>query len=847
MSDAKLTLTAPLAGWSLPLADVPDPVFAERMAGDGIAIDPTGNVLCAPCDTEIVAIQPTKHALTLRTAIGAELILHVGIDSVELGGAGFEPLVQAGQRVRAGEPLLRFDLDVVARRAKSAITPIVVASEGFIIVRRAENRGVAVGDFLLEIAAQAAASHMPRPEPVAAISRNFRVSFEHGIHARPAARIVATLRPFQVDIMMVSRGRRADALSTVGLMKLGIACGEVIEVRAAGVHAQEALAALEGLLDSPAAFEERPVVRPSLSARAADAVRSSRGAVGKVNAVIACRGLAVGEAVQFAQPEIEVIESAEDPQREKASLDAAITTVRTHLESLANAAAGDQQAILAAHVELIQDPELAREAAQWIARHKSAGYAWREAARATVAALADLGDERLRERAADMRDLERQVQRVLRGEAPGIARVLPERAILVADELLPSELVSLDRARIAGICMARGGPTSHVTVIAAGMGIAVLVAAGSDVLAIRDGTTLILDAEHGTLEIDPTPADRMVAERAIAARLAQRAEDLAAATRPASPTDGTQLTVFANIGSLADAHTAVERGAEGCGLLRTEFLFLERREPPGEEEQVHEYQALADALGARPLIIRTMDIGGDKPIAYLPMPREENPALGLRGVRTSLWRPDLLRTQLRAILQVRPLERVRILLPMVTDLGDVRAVRAMVDEMVRELHLPHAPRLGAMVETPACAMLADQVAREVDFLSIGTNDLSQYTLAMDRGHPELAARLDGLHPAVLRLVAAVAKAGEAAGTHVAVCGGLGSDLAAIPILIGLGIREVSAVPAMIPRIKRAVRRLDARACGVLAREALERDTAASVRALVEQWSARESSNPLSGD
>jgi len=438
------------------------------------------------------------------------------------------------------------------------------------------------------------------------------------------------------------------------------------------------------------------------------------------------------------------------------------------------------------------------------------------------------------------------VQRVLRGEAPGVARALPERAILVADELLPSELVALDRTRIAGICMAGGGPTSHVTVIAAGMGIPVLVAAGPDVLAIRDGATLILDAEHGTLEIDPTPADRMVVERAIAARQAQRTEDLAAATRGASTTDGEAVTVFANIGSLADAHVAVTRGAEGCGLLRTEFLFLERREPPDENEQAREYQALADALGSRPLTIRTMDIGGDKPIAYLPMPREENPALGLRGVRTSLWRPDLQRTQLRAILQVRPLERVRILLPMITDIADVRALRAMVEELAHELRLPHRPRLGAMIETPASAMLADQIAREVDFLSIGTNDLSQYTLAMDRGHPELASRLDGLHPAVLRLIASVANAGHAAGTEVAVCGGLGSDIAAIPILIGLGIREVSAVPAMIPRIKRSIRLLDARACKALAEEALDRDTAAAVRALVEQWSARESSNPLSG-
>jgi phosphoenolpyruvate-protein kinase (PTS system EI component) len=291
-----------------------------------------------------------------------------------------------------------------------------------------------------------------------------------------------------------------------------------------------------------------------------------------------------------------------------------------------------------------------------------------------------------------------------------------------------------------------------------------------------------------------------------------------------------RVAVNANLGAFAEARGALESGAEGCGLLRTEFLFLDRREPPDEPEQAHEYQRIADALGGRPLSIRTMDIGGDKPIAYLPLPHEDNPALGLRGLRASLAHPALFRTQVRAILRVKPAAVSRILLPMVTDLSDLRAARALIDECAKEVGAA-MPVVGAMIETPASAMLADQLAVEADFLSIGSNDLAQYTLAIDRGHPQLATQLDALHPAVLRLMARVAEAGRARGKSVSVCGVLGSDVDALPILVGLGIHEVSATPAIVPRLKRTVRLLDAAECRELAARALEQATAAAVREL----------------
>jgi multiphosphoryl transfer protein len=331
--------------------------------------------------------------------------------------------------------------------------------------------------------------------------------------------------------------------------------------------------------------------------------------------------------------------------------------------------------------------------------------------------------------------------------------------------------------------------------------------------------------------VDPPAGEMQAAQRAAAQRAAERTADLEAAHAPCATLDGVRILVKANVGSVAEARAAMANGAEGCGLLRTEFLFLERREPPNESEQQAEYEAIATALEGQPVNVRTLDIGGDKPIAYLPLPREDNPALGLRGIRTSLWRPDLLRTQLAAIMRAAPRGQYRILLPMVNDVEELEAVRALAAECAREIGVASVPAIGVMIETPAAAILAEQLAARADFLSLGTNDLAQYALAIDRGHPELTRRLDALHPAVLRLIAVVADAGREAGKSVSVCGAMGSDVDALPILIGLGVNEISATPAMIPRLKRTVRLLDAGECRELAHRALEQQSAAAVRDL----------------
>jgi multiphosphoryl transfer protein len=521
-------------------------------------------------------------------------------------------------------------------------------------------------------------------------------------------------------------------------------------------------------------------------------------------------------------------------QRERAELERALSEVRRRLLRLAATGDATRRDIIQAHLEFLEDPALGEAAHQAIARGKSAGFAWRTAIRQSIAALQSLRDARLKERADDLLDVEAHVLLALAGEARPMSLPLPERAILIADDLLPSELTSLERGKLAGICLAAGGATSHVAILAAAMEIPMLVGLGSDLREVPDGAVVILDADRGVLQAKPTSAAIDAARAAAQDRAAKSIALRLAAQAPCRSADGTRVEVFANVGNAADAAAAVNNGAEGCGLLRTEFLFIDRETAPREDEQLAAYQSIASALGNRPLILRLMDVGGDKPLRYLPLPPEDNPALGLRGVRTALKRPDLLRTQLRAALQVLPRGQVRLLIPMVTDAAEVRAVRDMVDELTRALSLPDRIELGAMIETPAAALTAASLLREADFLSIGSNDLTQYTLAMDRGHPELARRTDALHPAVLKLIAATADSAVSAGKLAAVCGGVAADRLAAPILLGLGVRELSVVPSAIPDLKEQIRGWRMLDCRELALRCLEMESASAVRELAER-------------
>ena len=832
---SNLVLTAPLKGWIAPLDETPDAVFAERMLGDGLAIDPLDSTLHAPCDAVVTTVHRARHAVTLRAANGAEILMHVGLETVALNGEGFSVFVKEGQTVKAGDRLLGFDLDLLAQKARSLITPVVVTNlDAFEIIRRDQDRELGVGDFLMELS-RIGGAEMAGSTAEGEIGRAVVVPLAHGIHARPAARIAETARKFVAEIALAAVNRRASAKSPVGVMSLAIRHGATIQVVASGVDAEAAIAAISELIEGGMG-EGAPVAVQALAVTVEPPAPAELPRDGVLKGVLAAPGLAIGKAVRLASADIVVREEGQGVAHEEAALLAAIEIVRQRIER--NAAKGDKarKAILGAHLAFLEDPELAAGARRLIGEGKSAGFAWRKAVGGYVEALRGLGDRRLAERVDDLVDLERQVLRALTGEEDEGA-ALPPGSILLADELLPSQLMGVDPAAVAGFATARGGPTSHVAILAAAMGIPALVAVGGALLKVKDGATLILDADSGTLRVAPDAPALEAAQTALAQRQQRKAAAQAAAHDPCVTKDGVRIEVFANTGSIGDALAAVTNGAEGSGLLRTEFLFLDRETPPDEDEQARQYQAIASALDGKPLIIRTLDVGGDKAAPYLPIPAEENPALGLRGVRVSLWRPHLLKTQLRAILRVKPLGQCKIMVPMVASLDELRAVRAMLEEVKREMGIVERVELGVMIETPAAAVTADLIAAEADFLSIGTNDLTQYVLAMDRGNPELAARIDALHPAVLRMIDQTCKGAARHHRWVGVCGGLASDLAATPILLGLGVTELSCTASITPEVKARVRSLSLDACRDLAARALDQTSPEAVRALSKSFGA----------
>lgn len=818
---------SPMAGWLAPLAEVPDQAFAGGMVGEGVAVDPTDAVVRAPFDGVVVGLPASRHALTIRADDGVEVLIHVGLETVALNGAGFTVHAAEGARVRAGDPLLTLDLDIIADGAKSLMSPVVVVGGGAAVRPLSPGRRVAAGEAILSVVVEQAPA---TDASGAAVVRSVRAPLPHGLHARPAARIVACAKGFDARVILHAGQRQADATSLVAMMGLGVQDGDELRLTASGPQAKAALEALAALI---AAGLEDAGVEPT-APLVAPAVQPILGEDGELilSGVLAAPGLVIGRAVRLRQMEIAAPEEGQGVAVETRALHEALGAVRARVAEAAASGSAQRRAIMAAHLAFLDDPGLLAGAEQAIAEGRSAGFGWRAATRAGAEMFQAMGDRRMAERADDLLDLERQVLTELTGAPPPAPPALGPGSIIVADDLLPSQLMALDTVEVAGLCTARGGPTSHVAILAAAMGLPALVAVGEGLERVEDGALVVLDADGRRLIAHPSAARQAAAQSAAAALARRRADARAQALDVCHTADGARVEVFANLGDAAEAAPAVQGGAEGCGLLRTEFLFLERETAPSEDEQRVQYQAIADALDGRPLIIRTLDAGGDKPLSYLPTPPEENPALGLRGVRSGLHRPDILLTQLRAVCRVRSKGTVAVMLPMIASVAEVRQVRALLEVAVAETG-GVSPVLGVMIETPAAAMTVDRLAPAIDFISIGTNDLTQYALAMDRQNSALAAQLDSLHPAVLRLIAQATE-GAASLKWIGVCGGLASDLLAAPILIGLGVRELSAAPAMVAEVKALVRRLTMDDCRRLAVEALGQDSAEAVRALAAE-------------
>lgn len=666
-----------------------------------------------------------------------------------------------------------------------------------------------------------------------------------GLHARPAREFVNVAKQFKAKIQVQHGEKKVNAKSLISILALGVRSGGTIRVEAEGVDELEAMVALEtavssGLGENHHHQEPSSNGHPKPAPAPATPAAIAPAADNLITGLPAAPGIAIGPIFQLTKQTVAVRQTFTGAETEKATLTAALTTAQAQLVALRDqmaAQAADEAAIFDVHRDILDDPELEEMVYAAIENEQSAAQAWQSSVEARAQIMAGLDDPLLAARAADLRDVGERVLRILAGDEATGASLPDHPIILIAHDLSPSDTAALDKEKVLGICTAAGGPTAHAAIIARALGLPAVVSAGEEVLKLAGETAVILNGHSGTLTLNPDEATLAAARAAQEQEQAQRAAATQAAADPAITQDNHRVEVVANIGSVADAQQAYAAGAEGVGLLRTEFLFMERDEAPSEEEQFTVYRDIAQALHNQPVIVRTLDIGGDKPLPYINVPHEENPFLGERGIRLCLNRPDLLRQQLRAILRAASHGTLRIMFPMVADLGEWHAAKKMVKEVQAEIARRDgtqgetAVSLGIMIEIPAAALMADAFAPEVDFFSIGTNDLTQYTLAMDRMHPVLAKQADGLHPAVLRLIHTTAEAAHRAGKWVGVCGELGADPQALPILLGLGVDELSVNVPAVATVKAQIRGLQLADARTLAQRALQCRTAAEVRGL----------------
>jgi phosphocarrier protein FPr len=668
----------------------------------------------------------------------------------------------------------------------------------------------------------------------------------HGLHARPAAKFVQTAARFMANVTVsdLTNGKGpVSARSLNAVATLGAIENHRIRISASGEEARLVLAALKVLIEdnfgepsAASAVKEQLVDIPAMMVEsgALKAVPISDGFV-----------LAPLYKYQAQRPPIPT-HPPENTEAEWTRLQAALEITRREIAMLARrmkqSIGSNEGAIFDAHLLILQDPDLIQQARVGIdERHENAAFAWNAAITTAAERYRALDDPYLQQRATDVEDVGTQVLFAMLDKRASTSIAFDEPVILYAADLTPTQTSQLDMQMVLGIITAGGGPTSHSAILSRALGIPAVAGAGAMLDRQPSGVLTGINGFTGEIWLEPSPEVQAELQARRAEWLTNREKLRQTGQQLGMTKDGRRVEVFANIGSLNDARGAVQNGAEGVGLLRTEFLFLTRESAPSEEEQISILREIFETMGdQRPVTTRTLDVGGDKELPYIQLPEEPNPFLGVRALRLSLIRSDLFLTQIRAILRAADGFPCRIMFPMVADVEEIRKARTWVEQAHNELKgekKPHAwpIELGIMVEIPSAALLAPVLAKEVDFFSIGTNDLTQYTLAAERGNPALSYLADGLHPSVLRLIGEVVEASHQAGKWTGICGELGGDPEATPILIGLGVDELSLNPAGIPRIKSILRDLTMERARALAEQALRCQTSAEVRQVVREF------------
>jgi phosphotransferase system enzyme I (PtsI) len=555
--------------------------------------------------------------------------------------------------------------------------------------------------------------------------------------------------------------------------------------------------------------------------------------------IAASDGIAIGSVFCYIPAVLNIpVCAAGSVDEEMARFEAARERARVELQGLYEAiekrAGRGEAAIFEAHQEMLFDPALEGKIREFVEIGQTVEQALAGATEELAGLLAGMQDELFAARALDVKDVGRRVLRILLGLPDTALSAVLEPSIIIAEDLTPSDTASLDLDLTLGFITVQGGLTSHSAILARTLGLPAIVGMGNSPLdKVSNGTFIVMDGRTGEVILEPDQETVSRYRQIKKQREAHLQVLKAAAEKEAHTANGRRVEVAANVGEVASARVAIGNGAEGIGLLRTEFLYLEDAQPPSEEKQYRIYREIFEVMSGRPVIVRTLDIGGDKPPSYLPFPDEMNPFLGWRAIRISLDEPELFKTQLRAILRAAAGHQAYIMFPMVSDLDELRRARAVVESVRRDLELDSVEfaadvPVGIMVETPAAAMLVDVLAEASDFFSLGTNDLTQYTLAVDRGNARVSGLFQPLHPAVLRLIRQTIDAGHAKGKWVGMCGELAGMTKAIPILLGFGLDEFSMNPRAIPEAKNLIGKLTDEQAREISSRAMSFGTAAEI-------------------
>ena len=826
MSIKTITLYSPIKGKFVDISQVPDDAFAQKMLGDGVAFQPEEDFICAPTDAIVKTLHKCLHAIVLEKD-GFEILIHIGVDTVSLKGQGFKALVRDGDFVKQGQKLIEFDRNFLAANAPSNLVIMVIAAPLEVNLNKENISDVNLQTKVFEATRQEEAQQAPQPQKDQKVyTQDLTISNATGLHARPAGEVATLAQSFRrTDIFLEKNYKKANAKSVVEILGLNLEYGDKVQILASGEDAE--FAALEvknfilrELKDN--ITQESQKQKP---------INFKIGDETQIKGIGILDGIAIGKAYILKESQFKIEEKSQLPvAQELAKFESALKHVKSALDKERHSVYGqkDREEILLAHITILEDPFLIKETEQLIEKGYSSAFAFSTAIRRAIDVLEKAGSAILRARVADFIDLETRIISDLTGNNYGIPE-FTEDTIVIANELLSHHLNEFNE-HVVGIIMAEGSALSHIAIMLKTLGLPSIIGTGKAVLDIPPNSDIVLNSKTGTVTVNPMNI-KEIRSKAESLKI-HRQENLRHAFEPAKTKDGVQIIVSGNIGNIEQAKQSAAQGGQCIGLVRTEFLFATSKTEPTEQEQYEIYQKIVDLQNGNPVIIRTLDVGADKPIPFVSQIKEDNPLLGRRGVRTSFSNVEMLKTQLRAIMRVKPYGMAKIMIPMVTFIEEISTVSRFVKEEQQKLGIDKVS-LGMMVEVPAAALMAKEFAKEVEFFSIGTNDLTQYTLALDRSHPTLNFLSDSLNPAVLRMVQMTVQGAATQNRPVGVCGAIASEAAGAILLIGLGVRALSVVPSAIADIKALIRNLEVKKCEEVAQKALNCKNVGEVRFLVK--------------